>query len=446
MNKSQIFFKALDRVVVIFLVILIGLICYTIYRSEVLYDGLYRDYYLKYYIFLISSLFVLTVVNFLNEKIKSKIYVTLIFLIVVLYVWETLLIDFQNLNSKTKYQYYMDIKQKQDVVMAIYPSNYVLKNVNQKKLFPLSGISKKLTILCKKKENNKFITYKSDRYGFRNKDINWDKEYADFVLLGDSFVQGSCVTSDKTINSQLSQISKNKLNEKINTINLGFSGNGPLLEYATLKEYLKYIDAKRVLYFFYEGNDFPNLHQELKDPFLKKYLDDKFQQKLIKKQTDIDRINYNLLEQEIKKRNVGLYDFIKLGKLRSLLGQFLNKKSKLQNSKPSEKNYQIYNDILINLKKLTKSQNAELYFIYLPYISRFSSYDYDQNYEIYSKVMSMVKDLDIKYIDLLSEIKSEINDPLSMFQLRKHQHLNETGYKFVAEIIIQEINKIEKKN
>ena len=73
---------------------------------------------------------------------------------------------------------------------------------------------------------------------------------------------------------------------------------------------------------------------------------------------------------------------------------------------------------------------------------RFSSYDYDQNYEIYSKVMSMVKDLDIKYIDLLSEIKSEINDPLSMFQLRNDQHLNETGYKFVAEIIIQEINKI----
>jgi lysophospholipase L1-like esterase len=56
----------------------------------------------------------------------------------------------------------------------------------------------------------------------------------------------------------------------------------------------------------------------------------------------------------------------------------------------------------------------------------------------------MVKDLDIKYIDLLSEVKSEINDPLSMFE-RKGQHLNETGYKFVAETIIQEINQIEKK-
>ena len=74
--------------------------------------------------------------------------------------------------------------------------------------------------------------------------------------------------------------------------------------------------------------------------------------------------------------------------------------------------------------KLTKNENAELYFIFLPYVSRFSSYDYDPNYEIYSKVISMVKDLNIKYIDTLYEIKSKHNDPLSMFQLRKYQHLN----------------------
>ena len=305
MNKFQNLNKVLDRVVRIFIVILIGLIFFTFYRSEILYGGLHRDYYLKYYTFLIFSLFILIIINFLNKKIKLKIYAILISIIIGLYISETLLIDFKNLNSKTKYQYYLDLKQKQDVVIAVHPFQFILKKINKKELFPLSGISKKLTIYCKKAENKKFVTYESDRYGFRNEDINWDKKNIDFVLLGDSFVQGSCVTSDKTINSQLSQISKNKLNEKINTINLGFSGNGPLLEYATLKEYLKYIDAKRVLYFFYEGNDFLNLHLELKDPFLKKYLDDKFQQKLIKKQTDIDRVNYNLLEQEIKKGNVG---------------------------------------------------------------------------------------------------------------------------------------------
>jgi len=436
----------LDRVVGIIFFVLIGLIFYTFYRSEILYDGLYRDYYLKYYIFLISSFFILLSINFLNKKIKLKIYIILISTIIGLYICETLLIDLKNLNRKTKHQHYIDLKKKQDVVLAIHPFQFILKKINQKELFPLSGISKKLTIYCKKIENKKFITYESDRYGFRNKDINWDKKNIDFVLLGDSLAQGTCVSSDKTINSQLSQISKNKLNKKINTINLGFSGNGPLLEYATLKEYLKYIKAKRVLYFFYEGNDLINLQHELKDPFLKKYLDDKFQQKLIKKQSDIDRVNLNLLEQEIKKKNVDLYDFIKLRKLRSLLEFVLNKKLKLKDHETSEKTYQIYSDILINLKKLTKNQNAELYFIYLPYISRFSSNNYDPNYKVHSKIMSIVKNLDIKHIDLLSLIKLEHDDPLSMFQLRKYQHLNEAGYKFVAEAIIQKTSKIEKKN
>ena len=93
------------------------------------------------------------------------------------------MIDFKNLNSKTKYEHYIDLKQTQDVVVAIHPSHFVLKKINKKKLFPLSGISKKLTILCKKKENEKFITYDSDRYGFRNEDANWDKRNIDFIHM-----------------------------------------------------------------------------------------------------------------------------------------------------------------------------------------------------------------------------------------------------------------------
>ena len=57
----------------------------------------------------------------------------------------------------------------------------------------------------------------------------------------------------------------------------------------------------------------------------------------------------------------------------------------------------------------------------------------------------MVEKLDIKYIDILSKFELE-HDPLSMFELRKNIHFNESGYKFIAETIIQEINQIEKKN
>ena len=51
----------------------------------------------------------------------------------------------------------------------------------------------------------------------------------------------------------------------------------------------------------------------------------------------------------------------------------------------------------------------------------------------------MVKDLDIEYIDFLSELKSEQTDPSSMFQLKKFSHLNEKGYNFLAKTIINKI-------
>ena len=200
----------------------------------------------------------------------------------------------------------------------------------------------------------------------------------------------------------------------------------------------------KVIYFFYEANDFLNLSQELRDPFLARYLEDGFQQVLIKRQAEVDRTNFNLLKQEVKKKREGLYIFIKLGRIRGLLGRFFNQKLKVQKDEPSEKVYEAYNNILINLKKLTENQNTELYFVYLPYIEAFLDNDYDRNDKIHTKIISMLKTLDIEYIDLLSIFRSEQNDPLSMFQLRKYQHLNEKGYKFVAETIIKEINKIEK--
>ena len=45
-----------------------------------------------------------------------------------------------------------------------------------------------------------------------------------------------------------------------------------------------------------------SLSLELKDPFLVKYLDNKFIQGLIDRQTEVDKANLKLLEQEISKK------------------------------------------------------------------------------------------------------------------------------------------------
>ena len=72
---------------------------------------------------------------------------------------------------------------------------------------------------------------KTDRFGFNNPDDEWDKKI-DILIVGDSFAQGACVNRPNDIASVIRKFSKK------NVINIGVGGNGPLLEYATLREYL----------------------------------------------------------------------------------------------------------------------------------------------------------------------------------------------------------------
>ena len=55
---------------------------------------------------------------------------------------------------------------------------------------------------------------------------------------------GNCVNKPEDITSILKD-------KNFSAINLGYAGNGPLLKYATLKEYFPK-NTKNVLWFFYE--------------------------------------------------------------------------------------------------------------------------------------------------------------------------------------------------
>ena len=139
---------------------------------------------------------------------------------------------FNKWQKQSVYKIYLDYKNSgKDVVVSIPPSTFISKINNEDEIYPLSGISNKLTIYCN--ESGYVKTYKSDRYGFNNPDKEWDKLHFDFVLIGDSYTQGECVNEKDNIAGQL--------RNKTGVLNLGYSGNGPLLEYATLREYLKNI-------------------------------------------------------------------------------------------------------------------------------------------------------------------------------------------------------------
>ena len=56
-------------------------------------------------------------------------------------------------------------------------------------------------------------------------------------MLGDSFTEGKAVRYNENISANLR-------NKKYNVLNLGKSGNGPLIELATLKEYATTLNQK----------------------------------------------------------------------------------------------------------------------------------------------------------------------------------------------------------
>ena len=237
-----------------------------------------------------------------------------------------------------------------------------------KSSYPLGGISNSLHIGCN--ENGYWQKYKSDKYGFNNNNVNYEKEI-DVLIIGDSFAEGACVKNEFSI----SNILNNKFN--LNTITLGKGSNGPLVEYALLREYIDIIKPKTVIWLYYE-NDINNLIKEYDIGILKKYLKDKnFSQSLYKKQDAIDKILKEYLKKNLNnlpKKNK-LKAFLKLEETRKKIN--LNPTPKNQ-QKIDKKYFEILKDIMIKSNNLVLKKNSEFYFVYIPWY-----YQYKRIYKLH---------------------------------------------------------------
>ena len=287
-----------------YLLISIFLFCYTFYRAEIIYKGEQFSYYYKYYsIFIFSIAFWFIVLLF---KRSFLIIVSASCFVFILYFYETIsfftpsILKLKIIKSMTKEtsvktqlkedsKYYVieNLKKKEnkDVVPSIFPRSLLDNNLKSKKnladIFPLGGVSNITTVFCK--EGDKFSIYKSDRFGFNNPNNQWENKRLSWILIGDSFVHGSCVQPGEDFASQI------RLLTKQSAISLGMSGNGPLLELASLKEYGLEKKPKIVLWFYFERNDLDDLKKEKKHPILIRYLKDEFTQNLNSQQNIIDK-------------------------------------------------------------------------------------------------------------------------------------------------------------
>ena len=415
---------------------------YTFYKSEIFWDGTKRDYYLIYYFFSVF-LFTFSVITFfLNEKLNKKLFfLCIIFFFIIYsiqgYLFYTKSSDKQlkekikiykketgkEFDLRNKFEVYKSyIKQKKNV--SIVFNSEATQNIK-----PLSGMSNIETIFCN--ENGEYAVYNSDRYGFNNPDAEWSKKDIEFLIVGNSFAQGSCVNRPNDIASVL-----RKLSEK-SVLNLGYRYNGPLSEYAILREYLV-PNVKKILWLYSEDNDLHILNKELNSSILKQYLtNENFTQNLKDKQNIINNfLNLKIKEKHIVSKRQKLFNFIKLNNIRENLNNYLPKKYK---PVPKNLNYnKKFEEILILASNLAKQNDSEFYFIYLPDYKRYKS-NYDN--ANYIKIKKVMKNLNIIFIDLHKDLFQDQINPLDFFPFKMYGHYNTKGYGKIADFIYEVTKK-----
>ncbi len=324
-----------------------------------------------------------------------------------------------------EYYRYMSSKNK-NVSVAFYPNYFLREN----SIFqPLSGVSNSLTIICN--ENGYISTYLSDRFGFNNPDEEWDGVEVEYLIIGDSFAHGACVNRPNDIASIL----RNLTNKKI--LNLGYGDIGPLFEYAILREYIQK-NTKKILWLYYEGNDQSDLNKELDNKFLDNYLlDSKFSQGLIKRQTEVDELIKKKIpdllkyKEELKNKENIKYKILKFVRLDKTKRILRNKKEKFQKKK--------FIEIIKRANDLAIDNNSKLYFVYLPSYHRYNKIIEDDDYKDFLFIKNSIRDLNIPFIDLHTDLISK--NPKAFFPFGLEGHYNENGYKQVGKFLFEKTKK-----
>lgn len=136
-------------------------------------------------------------------------------------------------------------------------------NINSPPVYPIGSLPNTPTYLCD--EGYGLITYRSDRFGLRNSDQNWDNVYdqSNIFVIGDSFIHGECVEENALITRNIERLTKQ------NTLNLGMGGNSPYEYRAILQSIIKPIvnntkKRNKVVMVFYINDDVENITEKEK--------------------------------------------------------------------------------------------------------------------------------------------------------------------------------------
>ena len=312
----------------------------------------------------------------IHKKIKNYLKIAVINLVIfytLLYLIELGINFKKNKLFKNTRLYYLNSLEDKNPENKLYLNFGAYKLLDKKqKILPLSGYENSIIILCLD-EYNQPVIFLSDNYGFNNS-INKNN---DFLLIGDSYVQGMCVQNKDNLNSQFKKFS-------YNTNSLAVGGNGPLLELATFKEYRNQYDYNSIILFITPGNDYLDLSNEIKNETLLNYLNNK-------------NFNQNLKDEENKK--------IKISILNSFFG---NKTKRFLNDIFSVYHFNL-KSLVNSIEDLTKNKKIfkiNYYYLYDKELDKFFI-------KILDEFISALKNEEKKFYVVFNSVNPDILYPKS---------------------------------
>ena len=431
----------------------------TLFLSGLIYTFLNDKYYISdinysqytfAYKIIFSTLLLITIIIFyLNKNIQLYFILILVSITTALYLFEfysnsssyMYTGNKENGDNRNVKEVIKDLKKKKiNAIQTISPANFqksdgiILKN--SKKIYPLAGVTNIVTPLCN--ETGKGSIYKSDKYGFNNKNEIWDKNIH-YLIIGDSFAHGACVDREDDFRGKLMEYS-NK-----DAITLGYGGNGPLTALASYREYNRLVNPKVVIWMYFELSDLPDLQKEFTySEILRSYLNTEFTQDLYKHPKEIDEA---LIDYLYKKK---LYKFLKLQNTRKVIRSHINsfRNNKINNENLlsqnktkidiTERKYlDLFFDILNKTNEEIKSNNQELVFLYLPFLRLDDASDKENDINYFkNEILNKLNDMQIRYIDIDEMVIKTIEEPVNLFGV----HFDEKIYDLMAKKYLELIN------
>lgn len=299
-------------------------------------------------------------------------------------------------------------------------------------VIPVAGIANVNTVICN--ETGTWISARSDRFGFNNPDGVWGHERLDVALVGDSFTHGYCVTQEQTIAGQLRR-------RFPMTQSLGYGGNGPLLELASIKEILKPYAPRHVFWLYTPTNDLSDLDREARHPILRRYIEPGYRQNLRARFADLQKqlrdfhAGFLAGSRQISTETSSVIDILLLRNSRRVFR--LDIKKRYVVSEAPEGSVDLFKSILALAKKEVGSWDGRLYLVYLPSGREI----YEPNGPV-SKTrtafLEVTQSLRLDVIDLLLPFRSAGN-PRALFNSR-NGHYSVAGYAIVAAQITKHLN------